>query len=592
MSNIIIYDFEVFKYDTLLGAIIINDDECFILQTWDLDEIRNFYKKNINSIWIGHNNSGYDNFILESIIKKKNPYDTSQELIHSANRFRKLTLHLYYYDIMSRHFGSLKAIECSEGKKISESEISFNIDRRLLDKEKIEVESYNLDDLDQTYDNFISTIDEFNLKLDIAKEFNLSLDVLNMTSTQIAEKVLGAKRIKGIETQYVAPKMYDNLQVKNQELIDFYLNEEFRNGKNIEIMLCGVEHKIGSGGIHGAKKKYHCDFAYYFDVSGYYNLIMILLNLLPRTIPKEGKKLYEYMYHEQLKLKKTNPRKRAVYKEILLAVFGATLNEYCGFYDPNHGTLITMVGQMYAVDLIEKLEGKFDLIQSNTDGIIAAPLPGVTEEDAINIINEWQERTGFVLKLEKVYNIHQRDVNNYMFVEGSGKVHVIGEAVKYYNTWENVLLKNCFYSKEPLITHQAIVEFFVNNKLPEQVIEENKNKLRLFQYICKKGSYDYCVYEITNLETNEITQEKVQNINRVFASNSELELGMVYKIKTNSKAKISNLPDNIFVYNEEILSKKAVNKLIDKIDYSYYIKRSYERIAEFIDISYIKDLNI
>ena len=592
MSNIIIYDFEVFKYDTLLGAIIINDDECFILQTWNLDEIRNFYKKNINSIWIGHNNSGYDNFILESIIKKKNPYDTSQELIHSTNRFQKLTLHLYYYDIMSRHFGSLKAIEGSEGKKISESEISFNIDRRLLDKEKIEVESYNLDDLNQTYDNFISTIDEFNLKLDIAKEFNLSLDVLNMTSTQIAEKVLGAKQIKGIETQYVAPKMYDNLQVKNQELIDFYLNEEFRNGKNIEIMLCGVEHKIGSGGIHGAKKKYHCDFAYYFDVSGYYNLIMILLNLLPRTIPKEGKKLYEYMYHEQLKLKKTNPRKRAIYKEILLAVFGATLNEYCGFYDPNHGTLITMVGQMYAVDLIEKLEGKFDLIQSNTDGIIAAPLPGVTEEDAINIINEWQERTGFVLKLEKVYNIHQRDVNNYMFVEGSGKVHVIGEAVKYYNTWENVLLKNCFYSKEPLITHQAIVEFFVNNKLPEQVIEENKNKLRLFQYICKKGSYDYCVYEITNLETNEITQEKVQNINRVFASNSELELGMIYKIKTNSKAKISNLPDNIFIYNEEILSKKAVNKLIDKIDYSYYIKRSYERIAEFIDISYIKDLNI
>ena len=592
MSNIIIYDFEVFKYDTLLGAIIINDDECFILQTWDLDEIRNFYKKNINSIWIGHNNSGYDNFILESIIKKKNPYNTSQELIHSTNRFQKLTLHLYYYDIMSRHFGSLKAIEGSEGKKISESEISFNIDRHLLDKEKIEVESYNLDDLDQTYDNFISTIDEFNLKLDIAKEFNLSLDVLNMTSTQIAEKVLGAKRIKGIETQYVAPKMYDNLQVKNQELIDFYLNEEFRNGKNIEIMLCGVEHKIGSGGIHGAKKKYHCDFAYYFDVSGYYNLIMILLNLLPRTIPKEGKKLYEYMYHGQLKLKETNPRKRAVYKEILLAVFGAALNKYCGFYDPNHGTLITMVGQMYAVDLIEKLEGKFDLIQSNTDGIIAAPLPGVTEEDAINIINEWQERTGFVLKLEKVYNIHQRDVNNYMFVEGSGKVHAIGEAVKYYNTWENVLLKNCFYSKEPLITHQAIVEFFVNNKLPEQVIEENKNKLRLFQYICKKGSYDYCVYEITNLETNEITQEKVQNINRVFASNSELELGMIYKIKTNSKAKISNLPNNIFVYNEEILSKKAVNKLIDKIDYSYYIKRSYERIAEFIDISYIKDLNI
>ena len=50
MSNIIIYDFEVFKYNTLLGAIIINDGEINLFQSWDLDEIKNFYKEHVREI--------------------------------------------------------------------------------------------------------------------------------------------------------------------------------------------------------------------------------------------------------------------------------------------------------------------------------------------------------------------------------------------------------------------------------------------------------------------------------------------------------------------------------------------------------------
>lgn len=596
MSKIIIFDFEVFRYDALLGAIVLNENEVDIIQSWDLDEISEFYKQHQDCIWIGHNNTDYDNFILQEVYKGRHPYLISKEIVtEKQKKYRRLTLPLYYFDIMTRHFGSLKAIECAEGKRISESEVDFDLERPLTDDEKKLTELYNLDDLEQTYCNFISTQDELILRIDIAKEFNLGLDILSVSTTQIAEKVLNAKKISGIENKYIAPVMYDNLQVKNKELIDFYLTEGFRQGKNIKINVCGVEHKIGAGGIHGAKKKYHCDFAFYFDVSGYYNLVMMKYDLLPRTISEEGKKLYEYMYYEQLKLKKTNPRKRAVFKEILLTVYGSTLNEHCAFYDPMKGTLITMLGQLYCVDLLEKLEGKVDLIQSNTDGIIAAPLPGVSEQEIIDIINEWQERTGFVLKLEKVYNIHQRDVNTYMFVEEDGGIHVIGESVKYYNSWENVLQKNVFYSKEPIITHQAIVEFFINKKLPEQIVAENKKILRLFQYICKKGSYEYCEYHSENLENGEILVERVQNVNRAFALKSDNILGMIYKINNTektSKAKISNLPDNVFIYNDEILSEEVVNELINKIDYQYYINRCYERIAEFIDIKYIKDLKI
>ena len=42
----IIYDFEVFKHDTLLGAL--NEETGEITQLWNIDQIREFTEKNLN----------------------------------------------------------------------------------------------------------------------------------------------------------------------------------------------------------------------------------------------------------------------------------------------------------------------------------------------------------------------------------------------------------------------------------------------------------------------------------------------------------------------------------------------------------------
>ena len=594
MQRLIIFDFEVFKYDTLLGALIIDNDEISLMQTWDLEEIKNFYYSNINSLWLGWNNERYDNHILQAIIKDANPFKVSKEIIEQ-DKCKYLTIQLNYYDLMTNHLGSLKAIECSAGKNIHTTDVDFNLNRKLTIEEKELTESYNFDDLEQTLDNFISIKGELSLRMDVISEFDLPLSCLHVTGTQLAEKVLHAESIPGIENWIVKPIMYPQLHVKNKEVINFYMNEDFRKGENITVKLCDVNHNLGSGGIHGARKCCHEDWAYYFDVSGYYNLIMILLGLLPRTIPDQYKEFYKEMYEQQLILKKTNPGKRWVYKVILLSVFGAMTNKFCKFYDPNHGTLVTMVGQMFLVDLLEKLEGKVKLIQSNTDGVVAKPLPGIKEEDVVEIINEWQTRTGFVLKLDKIYDIHQRDVNNYMYKDEKGNIHVLGEAVKYYNAWKNPLEEDVFRAKEPAIIHHCIVEYFINKKLPEEVIEENKKNVRMFQYCCRPNSFDYLEYQLDDLNTGEVIVEKLQSVNRAFAMKAENKIGMIYKRKyvgKTTKAKISNLPDSVFVYNDEVLSETAINKLVTKIDYSYYIRRGYERILEFIDIPIIKKVNV
>nr|DAN08951.1 MAG TPA: DNA polymerase [Caudoviricetes sp.] len=594
--NIVIFDFEVFKYDTLLGAIILrNDGEYELFQSWNLAEIRDFYEKQKQSIWIGHNIALYDNLILQEVVHGKSSPDIkrrSDELItHSRKGY--LDIPLYYYDLMSQHMIGLKTVECAVGKDISTSEVDFGLNRPLTAEEKALTESYNRDDLDQTLDDFYDTISEFTLRLDVINEFKLPLDALHVTGTQLAEMVLHAEKIDNIADWYLPPVIYDTLKVKNRQVLDFYINEEFRKGKNLSLDICGTPHKLGAGGIHGALKKYHSKWAWYFDVSGYYNLVMINYDLLPRSIPDEYKQFYTYMYHEQLKLKKTNPNKRWVYKIILLSVFGAMTNEYCKFYDPNRGTLVTMVGQMFLVDLLEKLEGKIILVQSNTDGVIAEPLPGVDENEIRAIIDEWQERTGFVLKLEKVYDIHQRDVNCYMYRTEDGKIKTLGEAVKHYDAWENPFYEDVYRAKEPVIIEHAIVDYFMYGKLPEQTIEENKRKLRMFQFIAKKMTYDWMDLEKLDIASGNLEIERLGSVCRAFAYNNRNVKWTIFKHKHEgraSKCKLQNAPENVFVHNKEILSDAAIDECIQKIDFDYYINRSYERIQEFIKMKQVKKI--
>ena len=579
----IILDFEVFKYDVLLGTKIITAEDVVTYQTWDKENIKKFYEEHKEDLWIGHNNIGYDNVILEGILKNRDVFDISKKIVNGIKL--KYRIPLYTYDTM-RGFYSLKATEMVVGKNISETPIDFDLDRPLTDQEKKQIEQYNRDDLDQTHENFIAQYDEFSLRLDLISEFGLSLNDLNFSEARLGSLALHAKQVEGIEDMAIETKLPPTIQLKNQKVIDFYLNEDFRKKKSIKVNLCNCEHIIASGGIHAALKKVHFDNALYFDVSGYYNLIMINYDLLPRTMSEESKKLYEFMYHEQLRLKKINPRKRAVYKTILLCVFGAMSNKYTDFYDPYKGSLVTIVGEIFLVDLLEKLEGFAQVIQSNTDGIILIPLEGISKEQIIKIVEEWEQRTGFVIKKEEIHNLWQRDVNNYMF-DNQGTPVVRGEIVNTYGKSDAPVLKQAWQAKEPEIIARGIVDYLIYNIPPEKTVEKYKRNLVMFQYACKTMSFDYCQYETIDQDGNK-KEIKLQNINRAFASNDPNVIGTVIKYKTDENGKlkqtrIQSLPKNVFIYNDDIREESIIDRLSEKIDYQYYIDRIWERCGEFVE---------
>lgn len=586
--NIYIFDFEVFRLDTLLGYGIVNLEtgECEYHQTWDLDEMRRLYDEcHEDTIWVGWNNMEYDDLIYETIVRDTgSPYLKSHEIIKEKIRGRA-KFPFYSYDLTNGFLvkPSLKLTELLEGESIDTSEVDFDLLRRLTAEERRKTEKYNLSDLKRTFKNFCKFKGKFELRLSMIKEFGIPLQKgLHMTGTQIAAAALKAKKVRGIEEWRVKPVMYPTLRVKTKCLIDWYMNEDFREKKSLKLHICNTVVTIAAGGAHSTTKKFHCNRAIYADISGYYNLVMMNFDLLPRTLDDEGKEMYKFMYHEQLRLKKIDPAKRSIYKTVCLSVFGAMNNEYTDFYDPQKALLVTSTGEMFMMDLLEKLDGLGTAFNINTDGIMFEPFDWADEQKLFDIIQEWVDRNGFAVKTGIITDYHARDVNCYLMREPSGELCCKGEALKNYDISDSAFAQGSFFNcKEPPIIAQGIVAAFNEGILPEDFVETHKKDLRRFQYIAKKGSYDSLMFTKTDLNTREKTEEPVQSPTRCFAAKNDGFVKTIVKHRTkngvHSSAKVSNLPISSLIYNGDFDDFSDY----DQIDYDYYIKRLYERIAEF-----------
>ena len=592
--NIIIMDFEVFKFDTLFGSIIIKEDGTETLfQTWDTDLIKQFYfDYKDDSIFVGWNSKFYDNLIFQQIVRDRDPYEMSKRIINGEQVW--CNLKILSYDAMNTGLGkqvSLKLTELIAGDSIETTEVDFNLDRKLNEEEKILTEKYNQSDLRKTLDNFKRIFDRFELRLGIINTWNLDMyKCLDMTGAQIAAEVLQAQKDKSLAFKPVKPIIYDTLTLKNKQALDFYINEKFRIDDYFETIKIGnAELTLGGGGLHQALKKCYFDRLMYLDVSGYYNLVMINFNLLSRTIPEEGKKRYIMMYDQQIELKKIDPDspKRRQFKETLLAVFGAQGHEGSALYDPQIGSLVPVVGEMYLMDFMEKIQDLCLFVNGNTDGIMLKPNSEEDEKEILRILDEWLKVTKFVIKPKYIYNMYQRDVNCYVYQDEKGKIVTKGEAVKNFDYSDEAYASGeLFGAREASIIAKGIVNYLLFDKSPEETVEENKQDLRLFQYACKKGSRKYMTYDITYLPSNSSASYQIQSPSRVFASNSNTQVGKINLHGINKKSgldsisKYPSLPDNIFVYNGRIIDK--YEELKDKIDWQYYVNRIYEKAEKFI----------
>lgn len=573
--KILVFDFEVFRYDWLFVAMDLETQDYTIIEN-DRDKMIEFYNDNINNIWVGYNCKNYDKYILQAIINGVNPKLVNDYIIGGGNGWElfrdRLDINLYDTMIMGK---SLKQLESYFGVDIRESEIDFNLDRPLTDIERASNIKYCKSDVYNTALVFMHNKQEFEAQIGLIKLSCSSLSDLSKTKAQLSAKILEAKplpvQLLQQEWEFEYNQCVKDYNYKHKDVLQFFdsLRESKDPKAKYECELYGVPHTFALGGLHGAIPNYiHSvntkEYIVHIDVASYYPHIMTEWGYLTRAVPSIQK--FIDIMELRLKYKKEKNPLQAPLKIVINGSYGqsgagklldnGTYKLLSPMFDPRRMREVCINGQLMLLQLIEDLE-QFDLIQSNTDGLVYR-IPIEHMNEVKSIVNAWEKRTKMTMEYDYTTLIAQRDVNNYIAVFDNGKIERKGGAVKES--------KPCDYDLS--IVKDAITEYFVHG-IPVDEYINNVNDLAPFMKTYKlMGSY------VRALHGDEQQQGKVF---RVFASRSRKDKCLYKQKEGKNPEKFAGCPMRCKIINTDIRGL-VVPEWLDK---KWYIEQAKKEIEKF-----------
>lgn len=608
----IVYDFEVFKHDWMICYLDLNTRKMHSIIN-DVGGFEKFYKKYKNEVWVGYNSRGYDQWIAKAILAGFHPYKMSQWIIEKERKGFMFSDVLQKFPILnydcSVGFRSLKELEAFMGDDIQESDVPFDIDRKLTPTEILKTKKYCEHDVMETFKVFLLANSDYEAHVGLLQEFNMPLDDISKTKAQLSAMILGASKVpRNDEFDISFP---DTLALgRYNNLIKFYenwaKNERDYSKLTHKIDINGVPHVYGIGGLHGAINRYLGEGYFLMaDVDSYYPAMMIEYDLLSRNVMSPKK--YKEIRDTRLNYKAIMDVRQLPYKIVLNGTFGASKDKYNKLYDPLQANNVCIYGQLFLTDLLDKLDGKCQLIQTNTDGILVKLYHKDDRQKIIDICEEWSKRTRMTLGYDDYRKVIQKDVNNYILIpegdlydkKGKPRWKAKGAYVKKLSELDNDL---------PIV-NRAIVNYFIHGKPVMDTVYES-NKLIDFQKVTKIGrAYEYAFMEENFAWVSEkheyyknVTKKRTRKgvvidtwvervpdskygrilqtrVNRCFASRNT-EHGMLYKKKRmkTSLDKIGGTPDHCFVINDDI-SEMSIPSDLDRM---WYVTVANERINEFL----------
>lgn len=556
--------FEVFKHDWLV-VIIDTDTKQEHVFINDREAHNKFYQQHKNDLWIGYNSNGYDRYILKALVCGFDPKEVNDFIIVQHKKgweFSRTfnTVQLFNYDVQRNKFYSLKQLEAFMGHDIRETTVPFDIDRPLTDEEIEEVIFYCRHDVQETMEVFANQLTEFDSHLSLLNEFKLPLKDISKTQAQLASTILGAQKRESTNDEHEI-FFPDTLEVnKYTQVLEFFRNYSEEN-KDLKTTISDVPHVFAGGGVHGAIKNfnYECgddEYMIMADVDQLYPTIMIEYDLLSRAVKEPSR--FKNVLETSLLLKSQGKKKeREPYKRICNITYGAEGDKYNAMFDPRNRLLVCIFGQLFLLDLIEKLEAipSYKLVQSNTDGILSI-IKKSDFEMFDDIIYEWEVRTRLNMSFDFYKKIYQKDVNNYLTVDFDGNHKSKGAYVKKLNPLDYDL---------PIV-NEALVNYFVKNKPIEETIY-NCNELIKFQKVIKiTGKFQHAIYG---------RRKQTERVFRLFASKTGRQL---MKVKNDKPQRISYTPDVCRIVNTDVTQEKVP----DWIDYQWYIDLANKRLNDFL----------
>ena len=589
------YDFEVFKHDWL---VVIEDTktrtEHVIVN--DRDELQRIYDENKADVWVGFNSRHYDAYILKCILCGLDPKELNdwiivakQEPWQFSSLLRKIPLN--NYDVMPNPPVGLKTLEGFLGSNIKETDVPFDIDRKLTDEEIQQTVFYCRHDVEETMKVFMQRKSEYDAQMGIVKAFDLPLNCVGDTEARITSKVLKCSKedFKDEFDYYFLPciqldkykyvmEWFDEIrkdpQPDNWEWRKWFYSKEH----SLKTTVAGIPHTFGFGGLHGAidKATHLTGLILHVDVGSYYPSMLIAWDLVTRSAGAPGQ--YKHVYDTMMQLKAQGKKKeQAPYKKLLNALSGAMKDQTNPAYDPRNNNCMCINGQLMLLDLIEHLEAVpgFELIQSNTDGLIIRIPDRQRAFDMVDdICFDWEQRCStdkcsILLGLDVIAEIYQKDVNNYLWIDADGKTERKGAYVKELSPIDNDL---------PIL-NRALVEYMVNKTPVEQTIGDCDDLIQFQKIVKLSDKYEWVEHEV--IDDDEVRTEKyTYKSYRVFAA-KKTGYGRILKCKhfkgKIKRDKFGNTPDSCFIWNDEINGEHCPVYL----DKQWYINKAKDRLKDY-----------
>lgn len=567
----IFIDFETFAYDWLCVAIDPIEKREFVIIN-DKDQLNKLYKQYKSDIWVGYNIRNYDQYILKAILLGFEPKRVNDWIIvkdrkgfEYSSLFNKVRLNIF--DVMPTPPVSLKTLEAFMGNSIHETSVPFDIDRKLTTDEIQETVKYCRFDVMNTIEVFLRRKNEFDSQMELIKAFGLSLNHLGKTQAQLAAIILGAKK-KRFKDEW-AIRLPENVQLgKYKHVRDWFLTPENHNPEaKLETLICGLPHTIAWGGIHAglSKTQIFCspdEVIFDVDVDQLYPSLMIQYGLLSRAV--EEPKKFQNVLNTSLELKKAGKKKeREPYKRICNITYGAEGDKFNPMYDPLHRNLVCVFGQVFIIDLLDKVEDIITLLNSNTDGIfVKLKLKDVDEFK--RRVHEWEERTRLHMSYDEFSSFWSKDVNNYVAIRPDGSYHAKGAYVKELSQLDYDL---------PIV-NEAVKDYIIK-KIPVENTILGCNELIKFQKVVKLSNK----YKWVEHEKGEGKEKFDNKCYRVFASKDQRD-GRILKCDgVRNPAKFGNTPDRCFIVNDDIT--KAKTDWFPQLDKHYYVNLAKKRLEDF-----------
>ena len=591
------YDFEVYSKINWFCVTFINyeDRNKEVVIVNDRAKLIEFYNAHKDDIFISYNGRQYDTGIFKGILDGMNVGYVNDKLIKEGKKPFQVVKNakkypLNDYDTILKD-KSLKQLEAFMGDDIRETEVDFNIDRPLTEEEIKQTLYYNHHDVVEVLKVLDYCWDDFEGQLDIIELYGLDMSYFTKTKVQLAvsPKILNAvdqhtlddefdirlpETIKLSDKYKFIPEWYMN--PKNWRYKEHLRSEDNQHNNQLCCTVAGIPHVFAWGGCHGAddKEAVFEGIILHADVASMYPTTDIEYGLLSRKFknPDDFKQMRDF----RLKLKsEKNPKNKAL-KPMINGVYGAGKDINNPSYDPLMANLTCIFGQMFILDLIDKLEPYCRLLQTNTDGIFVLCENEEMKNKVIEITNQVGKRLKMEFEIDEYKKLIQKDVNNYIAVKKNGELECKGAMVKFNKPIDNDL---------PIL-NDAVRNYLAYDIPVEQTINECEEYIKFQKVIKLSAKYKEIWYgngvsgkdnKITSIN-GELLKGKVH---RVFASKRQSD-GSIYKLKIEKGIKsyeqFANTPTHLFIDNEDV-HDKSIPEYLDK---EYYINEAKKRIDMFI----------